>query len=301
MKTIAPGLFGVPGRGAGARASTSPSAPPGRPPGRWPGRPPTRAAPPTPVRRVGRSTHPTSARRSTPGPSLRTAPEHGPHERPGDDDERPLHPHPRGPVLLRPVDRRLAGRRRVRRRDPAAAGPRARPCTGSRPRRLRHHLPRQRRVPVRRDPARSRSSLAPFRTALDETGLVGPDGHDEPVLAPGLPRRRLHQQRPRRTPLRDPQGVRTTSTSPPSWARKVSSRGAAARAPSPARQGRPRGPRPLQGGLRPPRRSTSSSRATTCVSRSSPSPTSRAATSCCRRSGTRWRSSTSSSTPSWSG
>ena len=46
------------------------------------------------------------------------------------------------------------------------------------------------------------------------------------------------------------------------------------------------------------RRSTA---ATACGSRSSRSPTSRAATSCCRRSGTRWRSSPASSTPTWSG
>ena len=42
-------------------------------------------------------------------------------------------------------------------------------------------------------------------------------------------------------------------------------------------------------------------RATTCASRSSPSPTSPAATSCCRPSATRWPSSTSSSIPSWWG
>ena len=47
--------------------------------------------------------------------------------------------------------------------------------------------------------------------------------------------------------------------------------------------------------------STPSTRATACGSRSSPSPTSRAATSCCPPSGTRWRSSPSSSTPTWSG
>ena len=41
--------------------------------------------------------------------------------------------------------------------------------------------------------------------------------------------------------------------------------------------------------------------ATTSGSRSSPSRTSRAATSCCRRSATRWRSSPRSSTPTWSG
>ncbi len=47
--------------------------------------------------------------------------------------------------------------------------------------------------------------------------------------------------------------------------------------------------------------STSASAATTCGSRSSRSRTSREATSSCRRSATRWRSSASSSGPTWSG
>ena len=42
-----------------------------------------------------------------------------------------LHADPRRPVLLRPVDRRLAGARPVRRRDPAARSTRSRPCAGS--------------------------------------------------------------------------------------------------------------------------------------------------------------------------
>ena len=115
---------------------------------------------------------------------------------------------------------------------------------------------------------------------------------------PGLPRRRLHQQRPRRTAVRDPQGRRPGRPRRRARREGCSSPGAAARAPS-------RAP-PRTSGRRwtaTPRRSTSSaptssSRATTSASRSSPSPTSRAATSCCRRSATRWRSSTSSTTPS---
>ena len=46
---------------------------------------------------------------------------------------------------------------------------------------------------------------------------------------------------------------------------------------------------------------TPSTRATASASRSSRSPTSRAATSCCRPSGTRWPSSPTSSTATWSG
>ena len=57
------------------------------------------------------------------------------------------------------------------------------------------------------------------------------------------------------------------------------------------RQGRAGRARPLPRGASTPSRSTSSTGATACASRSSPSPTSRAATSCCRPSGTRWPSS----------
>ena len=67
------------------------------------------------------------------------------------------------------------------------------------------------------------------------------------------------------------------------------------------RQGRPGRARPLPRGHRPARAVRRSTRATTCGSRSSPSRTSRAATSCCRPSATRWRSSPRSSTPRWSG
>ena len=50
-----------------------------------------------------------------------------------------------------------------------------------------------------------------------------------------------------------------------------------------------------------PWRSTRSTRATRCVSRSNRSRTSRVGTSCCPPSATRWRSSTSWNTPTWSG
>ena len=147
-----------------------------------------------------------------------------------------------------------------------------------------------------------RQRLKPFRAGAGRDRARRPDGDDEPVLAPGVPRRRVHQQRPRRTPVRDPQGRRQHRPRAPSWARKVFvAWGGREGAESGAAKDVASRPRPLQGGLRPPRRSTSSSRATTSGSRSSRSRTSRAATSCCRPSGTRWRSSTSSSTPSWSG
>jgi xylose isomerase len=49
--------------------------------------------------------------------------------------------------------------------------------------------------PFGSDAAEKERHLTPMRKALEETG-------HQPVLAPGLPRRRLHQQRPRGSPLR---------------------------------------------------------------------------------------------------
>ena len=123
--------------------------------------------------------------------------------------------------------------------------------------------------------------LKPFRAGAGGDRPRGPDGHHQPVLAPGVPGRRLHQQRPRRTPVRDPEGGRQHR--PRGRARCADlrrvgrSRGRRVR----RRQGRPGRTRPLQGGLRPARRSTCSTGATTCASPSSRSRTSRGATSCC--------------------
>ena len=58
--------------------------------------------------------------------------------------------HPRGQVLVRPVDRGLDGHRPVRRPDPPGAGPVGVRRQARRARRVGHHLPRQRRLPVRR-------------------------------------------------------------------------------------------------------------------------------------------------------
>ena len=54
----------------------------------------------------------------------------------------------------------------------------------------------------------------PTRSGTRRSGGPGghradrPHDHHQPVLAPGVPRRRAHQQRPRRAPLRHPQGRR---------------------------------------------------------------------------------------------
>ena len=125
-----------------------------------------------------------------------------------------------------------------------------------------------------------------------------PDGHHQPLLGAGLQGRRLHLERPRRAPVRAAQGL------PPARPRRR------ARREDVRHVGRPRGRRVRRGEGHPRRRSsatarpstcsatTSPTRATTSASRSSRSPTSRAATSCCRRSATRSPSSTRSSVPS---
>src|SRR3954449_4083381 len=54
--------------------------------------------------------------------------------------------------------------------------------------------------PFGADAATKEQHLAPMRKALEEAG--GADDHHEPVLPPGVPRWRVHQQRPRRAPVR---------------------------------------------------------------------------------------------------
>ena len=143
--------------------------------------------------------------------------------------------HPRGPVHLRPVDRRLAGRRPVRRRRPARRS--------TRPRRVHR---------------------------LAELGAYGVTFHDNDVFPFGAadaereraPRRASGRRStrpawssrwppPTSSPTRSSRTAASppttatsaasrcarpcaTSTSPPSWARRSTSPGAAARAPSPA-------------------------------------------------------------------
>ena len=74
-------------------------------------------------------------------------------------------------------------------------------------RRLRHDLPRRRRVRVR-----LHRCAAPEGDRPPEEGAGGdrdhhPDGDDQPVQPSGVQGRRFHQQRPRRAPLRAAQGA----------------------------------------------------------------------------------------------
>ena len=82
--------------------------------------------------------------------------------------------------------------------------------------------------PFGADAAEKERHLAPLRTGAGGDRDGRPDDHDEPVLPPRLPGRRLHQQRPRRTPVRPAQDRRRTSTSRPSSAPRPSWPGAGA-------------------------------------------------------------------------
>ena len=146
------------------------------------------------------------------------------------------------------------------------------------------------------------STSTGFRKALDETGLVVPMVTTNLFTHPVFKDGGVHQQRPRRPPVRAAQGAAQHRPGRRARRRDLRAAGAAARAPSttPPRTSAPRSTATARriDLLAAVRRST---RATTSGSPSSPSRTSRAATSCCRPSATRWRSSPRSSTPTWSG
>ena len=205
-------------------------------------------------------------------------------------------PDPGRPLLVRPVDRRLAGAGSVRRRHPPAPGPGRGRAEAGRVGRLGHHLPRRRRRPVRlrrRDP---RPDPRRLPRGLRRDRHHHRDGDHEHFHPPGLQGRRVHLERPRRCAASGCARCCATSTWPPSWAPRRSSCGAAARAPSTTapRTSTPRSTVTARASTRWP--ATSRTRATTCGSPSSPSRTSRAATSCCRPSGTPSASSPSCST-----
>ena len=139
-----------------------------------------------------------------------------------------------------------------------------------------------------------------LKGALKDTGLVVPMMTTNLFSAPVFKDGSFTSNDRAGAPLRDPQG------DPPARP------GRRARCEDVRHVGRPRGCRVRLGQGHPPgadratRRpstcsdSTSSTRATTSGSRSSPSRTSRAVTSCCRPSATRSPSSTASSAPRWS-
>ena len=130
-----------------------------------------------------------------------------------------------------------------------------------------------------------------FRRGAGRDRAGRADGHHQPLHPPGLQGRRVHRERPGRPPLRAAQG--DAQHRPRRRAGRHDVRAV----------GRPGGrrvatrPRTCEAALdRFKEASTCSAStcwtaATTCGSRSSPSRTSRAATSCCPPSGTRWPSS----------
>ena len=203
-------------------------------------------------------------------------------------------PTPAGQVLVRSVDRRLAGPRPVRGRHAPGTGPgRVRPP----PRRagcVACHVPRRRRGAVRLGRADPRPGPRSVQEGPAPTP-ASPSRWSRPT------RSRIRSSRTVRSPPTTAASVATacarscaTSTWPPSSVPTPSSCGVAARARSttaprtswPRTTATPRASTPSP--------ATSRRRATSCGSPWSPSPTSPAATSCSRPSATRLASS-----PSW--
>ena len=206
-------------------------------------------------------------------------------------------PDPGRPLHLRPLDRRLAGPRPVRRRHPARRSTRSSPCT-SWPSAAPAASPSTTTTWSRSAPTTpSATSTSPaFKDACAETGMTVPmmttnlfthpvfkDGgftsNDRSVRRFAL-RKVAAQRRPGRRARR------------PDLRLLGRPRGRGVR----RRQGRARRARPLPRGRRHARRLRPGAGLRHPVRASSRSPTSPAATSCCRPSATRWRSSPSSST-----
>ena len=143
--------------------------------------------------------------------------------------------------------------------------------------------------------------LKRFRRALDSTGMQGADGDDQPLLEPRVQGGRVHRQRSGRAPVGDHQDARRDRHGRRARCVDLRDVGRPRRHRVRRGEGRPARARPLQGGRRHLLRVRRATAATTCASRSSPSRTSRAATSCCRPSATRSRSSSGSSGPTMVG
>ena len=176
------------------------------------------------------------------------------------------------------------GRRRLRSGQSAAAGPRRGDVQARRAGRRRRHVPRRRPGARRQPSARRRSSASARRWPRPAWS----SRWSRPTCSPpGLQGGRDHRQRPRGAPLRPGQGAAQHRPGRRAGREDVRDVGRARGRGARRRQGRRRGAGPLPGGAQHRSAATSGSRATTCGSRWSRSPTSRAATSCCRPSGTR--------------
>ena len=182
-------------------------------------------------------------------------------------------------------------------RQPGAAGRRRGGGEAGRAGRVRPHLPRQRPVPVRGDRRRAQQQIDRLQKALADTGLVVPmvttNLFSHPVFKDGgftsndrSVRRYALRKVMRNLDLAAELGAETFVI----WGGREGSE-------FDARQGRPGGAGPLSGGdghAGPVRHRPGLQR---CGSPSSPSRTSRAATSCCPPSVTPWPSSTSLDQP----
>ena len=139
-------------------------------------------------------------------------------------------PHPRRQVQLRPLDRGLAGRRRVRWRRTAPARPGGDRAPARRARRRRRDLPRRRPAPRRGHP---RPGARPLQEGPRRDRHGRRDGDDEPLQPRRVQGRRPDRQRPRRPPLRRRQGAAQRRPGARAGARPTCC-GAAARVRSPA-------------------------------------------------------------------
>ena len=147
--------------------------------------------------------------------------------------------------------------------------------------RVRGLLPRRRPAAARRRRAERERIKADFVQGARRDRHEGLDGHHEPVHAPGLQGRRVHRQRPRGAPLRAAEGDARDRPGRRAGGAHLRLLGRARGRGGGRRQAGARRARALPGGDRLPLRLRARPRATTCASRWSRSPTSRAATSSC--------------------
>ena len=193
----------------------------------------------------------------------------------------------------------LAGPRPLRRRHPAAHGPRRGRLPPGRAGRLGRHLPRRRPHPLRLGGGRPRGAHPALQGRPREDGHGGTHADHQPLHAPGLQGRRLHRQRSRRAPLRAAQGHAQPGP------------GGGAGRPDLRLLGRPRGrrgrlrqgpagrARPLQGSLRPPLPVRHRQGLRPALRPGAQAQRAPRATSSCPPSGMPWPSSSPSSTARW--
>ena len=208
--------------------------------------------------------------------------------------------HPRGQVQLRALDGRLAGPRPVRRGHPAGAGRRRGGAQARRARRVRHHLPRRRPDPAGQQQRRAGPDHRRVQAGARRHRHGGADGDHQPVRRPGLQGRRLHQQRPVGAPLRAAQGDAQHGPGRRAGRADLRLLGRPRGLGGRLRQGRPGRAGPLPRGHRPARPVLDRQGLRHALRHRAQAERAARRHPAAHASGTRWRSSPSSSTPTWS-